>query len=83
MKTKELFYELLHEKGYASLYDFCSRANIDYGNMNKRVNGIRQKIEIAYAFKLANILKVPIERIISIFYPTEYSENMSIVNEEG
>lgn len=81
MKTKELFYELLHEKGYTSLYDFCTRTNIDYGNMNKRVNGIRQKIEIAYAFKLANILKVPIERIISIFYPTEYSENMRIVRE--
>lgn len=75
MTVKESFNELLKKKGYASLHDFCLKNQMDYANMNKRVNGIKQKIEITNAFKIANILKVPVETIISIFYPEEWEEN--------
>ena len=77
MDKKEAFNKLLHEKNYASLYDFCMKNQIDYANMSKRVGGIRQKIEIGYMFKLANILHVPVETIIEIFYPEELKENRS------
>lgn len=79
MTTKEMFNNLLAKKGYSSLHDFCIQQKIDYANMNKRVNGIRQKIEISYMFKLANILHVPIETIIEIFYPDEWQENRSLI----
>lgn len=75
MTVKERFDKLLHSKGYASLYEFCKTNELDYGNMNRRVNGVKQKIEIAFAFKLANILELPIEQIIEVFYPDEYKEN--------
>lgn len=80
MTTKDTFNNLLKEKGYASLHDFTCKNDIDYGNMYKRISGKTQKIEILFAFKLANILKVPVDDIIKIFYPNEYAENQSIVN---
>ena len=79
MTTKEMFNKLLAKKGYSSLHDFCLKQQIDYANMNKRVNGIRQKIEISYMFKLANILHEPIETMIEIFYPDELAENRSLI----
>lgn len=75
MADKDKFNELLKKKGYSSLHDFCLKNQIDYANMNKRVNGIRQKVEIAWMFKLANMLKVDIMEIITIFYPEEVKEN--------
>lgn len=82
MTVKENFNALLIKKGYASLHDFCLKQQIDYANMNKRVNGIKQKIEISYAFKLADMLKVPVEEIIAIFYPDEWQENRSFIESE-
>lgn len=78
MTVKERFDKLLHLKGYASLYEFCKNNDLDYGNMNRRVNGVKQKIEIAFAFKMANILEVPIDTIIEIFYPEEYKHNKNL-----
>lgn len=75
MTTKELFNELLKKHGYTSVHDFCIRQQIDYANMTKRVNGTRQKIEISFMFRLANMLHEPVDLIVSIFYPTEYAEN--------
>ena len=82
MTTKEMFNALLKKKGYASLRDFCIKNSIDYPNMTKRVNGIRQHIEIDYAFKLANMLNVPVEKIIAIFYPNEFKENRENIKQE-
>ena len=82
MTVKENFNALLIKRGYANLHDFCLKQQIDYANMNKRVNGIRQKIEISYAFKLADMLKVPVEEIIAIFYPDEWQENRSFIESE-
>ena len=79
MTPKELFNELLTQKGYASMYEFCMKNQLDYANMNKRVNGKKQKIEIPFAFRLANILKVPVDSIIKIFYPQEYQENQDLL----
>lgn len=79
MTVKESFNALLKEKGYASLHDFCLKNQMDYANMNKRVNGIKQKIEIQNAFKIANMLKVPVEDIIAIFYPEEWDENRDTI----
>lgn len=80
MTVKDNFNALLKQKGYASLHDFTCKNNIDYANMNKRVLGKKQKIEIPFAFKIANILKVPVDDIIKIFYPVEYNENQTISN---
>lgn len=79
MTTKELFNELLAKHNYSSLHDFCYKQNIDYSNMNKRVNGIRQKIEVQFLFKLANMLHEPVETLIEIFYPEEWKENRSLI----
>ena len=76
-----MFNDLLHQKGYTSLHDFCMKNQIDYANMNKRVNGIRQKVEIAWMFKIANILHVPVEEIVHTFYPTEWEENRSLIED--
>ena len=81
MTVKERFDKLLHLKGYASLYEFCKNNELDYGNMNRRVNGIKQKIEITFAFKLANILEVPIDTIIEIFYPDEMKKNREAIKD--
>ncbi len=78
MSNKERFDKLLHKQGYSSLFAFCKDNNLDYGNMNRRVNGVTQKIEIAFAFKIADILRVPIDTIIEIFYPEEYKHNKNL-----
>ena len=75
MEAKEAFNKLLKAKGYQSLNDFCTKNGIDQSNMSKRVNGVRQKIEIGFMFKIANILHVPVEQIIEIFYNDEWKEN--------
>jgi hypothetical protein len=50
--------------------------------MNKRLIGVKQKIEISFAFKLANILRVDISEIIKIFYPDEYKENQELIGKD-
>lgn len=75
MTVKENFIALLKEKGYKSFYEFCISNKIDYSNMNKRISGQKQKVEISFMFKLADILQTPIEKIIEIFYPDEWKEN--------
>ena len=73
--TKEMFLALLKSKGYPSLNSFCLAFSLDYGNMNRRVNGVKRKVEISFMFKLADMLNEPVETIISIFYPIEWAEN--------
>ena len=72
---------LLNQKGYSTLKSFCDSVGIDDSNMNKRLTGVRQKIEISFMFKLANHLHVPVEEIIEIFYPDEWEENKSLIEE--
>ena len=81
MDTKERFLKLLKEKGYPNLRQFCVESGIDYPNMDKRVKGVRQKIEIGFMFKLANLLHVPVETIIEIFYTDEWITNRAMINE--
>ena len=81
MDRKEAFNKLIREKGYNTLYDFCLKNQLDYSNMSKRVGGTRQKIEIGYMFKVANILHVPVETIIEIFYYDEWITNRAMMNE--
>lgn len=81
MSNKERFDNLLHKQGYASLYAFCKDNNLDYGNMNRRVNGVTQKIEIAFAFKIADILRVPIDTLLDIFYPEEMKKNRAAIKD--
>lgn len=83
MDKKEAFYKLLISKGYTSLYDFCMKNQIDYANMNKRVGGVRQKIEIAFMFKIANMLHVPVETIIEIFYYDDWITNRAMMDENN
>lgn len=81
MDTKERFLKLLKEKGYSNLRQFCVESGIDYPNMDKRVKGVRQKIEIGFMFKLANLLHVPVETIIEIFYYDDWITNRAMINE--
>lgn len=81
MNTKEQFNNLIREKGYKSLYAFCKDNHLDYGNMSRRLDGIRQKIEIGFMFKIANILHVPVESIIEIFYYDDWITNRAMINE--
>ena len=81
MTKKEAFHNLINTKGYNTFYDFCLKNGIDYSNMSKRLSGTRQKIEIGFMFKLANILHEPVETIIEIFYPEEFAENRSLIEE--
>ena len=78
MNTKDAFNELLKKHGYTSVHDFCLKQQTDYSNMNKRVNGVRQKVEISFMFKIANMLHEPVDVIVHIFYPEEYEENQAI-----
>lgn len=78
MSTKEEFNALLNKHEYPSVRNFCYAHNIDYANMNKRVNGQRQKIEIGFMFRLANMLHEPVDVIVKIFYPNEYEENQAL-----
>lgn len=81
MDKKEAFNKLITTKGYKSLYDFCLTNNIDKSNMSKRLanSDTRQKIEIGFMFKIANILHVPVEKIIEIFYEDDWKENRSLI----
>lgn len=82
MTVKENFLKLIHEKGFKNLSQFCLASDIDTSNMNKRLIGVKQKIEISFAFKLANILRVDISEIIKIFYPDEYKENQELIGKD-
>lgn len=79
MNTKELFYKLIHEKGYFTINDFCHKNGIDPSNMHKRLRGVTQKVEIGWMFKIANILHVPVEQIVSIFYIDAWNENRALI----
>ena len=80
MTTKEQFTKLINSKGYVTLYDFCLKNGIDYSNTNKRLTG-KQKIAIDWMFNLANILHVPVEDIIKIFYIEEWKANRKQIKE--
>ena len=82
MTVKENFISLIKSKGFKNLRQFCLAAGIDYANMSKRLTGIKQKIEIGFAFKLANVLRVDVSEIIKIFYPDEYKENQELIGKD-
>lgn len=78
MTTKELFTKLVLKHGYSSLNQFYNENGLDHSNMSKRLIGQRQKIEISFMFKIANLLHEPIDVIVKIFYPDEYAENQAL-----
>lgn len=74
MARKDEFSKLVKSKGYKNVTDFCYQQHIDVSNMSKRLLGT-QKIELSYMFKIANMLQVPIDTIIEIFYTEEMQNN--------
>ncbi len=81
MTRKEKFMNLLNKHGYPSLNNFCIENKLQQANFNKRINSETTKIDLPTLFKLANILSEPIETLIEIFYPEEWEENRSLIEQ--
>ncbi len=76
-RGKEKLDILIKNAGYASFRQFCVDANIDQSNLYGNFDGT-YNISVKRMFKLANLLNVPINQILEIFYPEEYQENMRL-----
>ena len=79
---REKFYELIKEKGYTSFRKFCAACEIAPGNLHNNLMR-RDRIELPRIFKVANMLKVPVDTILNIFYEEEMMENSDIVANDG
>lgn len=74
-RGKEQLDMLIKEAGYTSFRQFCKDAGIDQSNLYSNFDGT-YNISIKRMFIIANKLRVPIMRILEIFYPDEVKENV-------
>ena len=72
--VKEQMVNLIKEKGYPSINQFCKTCNIDMPNFLTNITG-KYKLSIARAFVLADNLGMPVTEILEIFYPEEMKAN--------
>ena len=77
------FKELLAKHNYKSANEFCTANGIQPGNFNKRLKYEDLKVDLTSLFLYANILHEPVEKLIEIFYPDEYSENHALIDKES
>jgi hypothetical protein len=75
---KEAFETMVKDAGFDSIYQFSKEVGINMANIYSNLDGT-WKMSIKRMFKIANTLGVPIGRIIEIFYPDEYEENMKLL----
>lgn len=73
MEIKEQFYGLIKEKGFTGLRDFARASGILASNIYSNLDGTYD-LSINRAFVFAKVLKVPIDTILTIFYPDEMKE---------
>lgn len=81
MKTndvREEFYTLIKARGFKSFREFAKATGIEVSNIHSNLTG-QFTLSIQRAFIIANTLKVPIDDILSIFYPEEMRENQDAV----
>ena len=75
MSRRDKFIEVLKKHGYRSINQFAIENKIQQTNLNKRIKDETIKVELPILFTLANTLHEPIETMIEIFYPEEWTEN--------
>lgn len=81
MSRKEKFDAVLKKHGYRSLNNFCIENKLIQTNVNRRVKHEDIQVELPILFSWANILHEPIDTLIEIFYPNEYQENRSLIED--
>lgn len=81
MTRKEKFVALLRKHGYPSINNFCVENKLIQTNVNKRARDESIKVELPILFSWAAILHEPIETLIEIFYPEEWKENRSLIEQ--
>lgn len=81
MTRKDAFNQVLLKHGYRSLNNFCIENKLIQTNVNKRVKNEDIQVELPTLFQWANLLHEPIETLIEIFYPDEYAENQSLIEQ--
>lgn len=81
MTRREKFAALLNKHGYTSINKFCIENKLSQSNVNNRAKNETIKVELPILFSWANILHEPIETLIEIFYPEEWEENRSLIEQ--
>lgn len=81
MTRRERFIEILKRHGYTSVNNFCIENKLIQSNVNNRVKNENIKVELPVLFLWANILHEPVEVLIELFYPTEWEENRSLIED--
>lgn len=76
-KAKEQLLKLVQDKGYANLRQFCIALGLKLPNLYSNLDGTWD-MSIKRMFRIANMLEVPIDTIIGIFYPDEFAENKQV-----
>ena len=69
--------KMVKDAGFDSIFQFTKENNFDMANIYKNLNGT-WKMSMKRMFELANALRVPVGRVIELFYPDEYEENMRL-----
>ena len=75
---REEFYTLMKERGFESFRKFARETGISAANIHSNLTG-HYTLSIQRAFIMANVLGVPIDDILSMFYPDEMRENQDVV----
>jgi len=81
MKTndvREEFYTLMKARGFKSFREFARATGIEVSNIHSNLTG-QFTLSIQRAFIIADTLKVPIDNVLSIFYPEEMRSNQDAV----
>lgn len=82
MRNKEALETMVHSAGYKTIGQFCREVGINQTNLYSNLNGT-WKMSLKRMFKVANTLRVPIDKIIAVFYPDEYWENVEKVEQSN
>lgn len=68
---------IIKEAGFKNMRQFSEKLGVNESNLYSNFKG-RWGMSVGRMFKIANLIGCPIETVIEIFYPEEYSENREL-----
>ncbi|WP_022769151.1 helix-turn-helix domain-containing protein [Butyrivibrio sp. NC2007] len=77
IEKRDKLNSLIKKAGYRNMRHFSEELGINEANLYSNLKG-KWGMSINRMFKVANLLKCPIDTIIEIFYPEEYYKNSTL-----
>lgn len=77
---KERFIALMKKRGFTSVRQFAIACGMESSNIYTNLAG-KTTVGVGRLFAYANVLGVPVQDLIAIFYPDDVKRNMKAISD--